>query len=70
MKIETGIPIPPNHRTKKSRWFELAKEMEKFDSVRVNSVHEAKALGYVIRYYGHRAIQRKNKGGFYRVWKL
>lgn len=70
MNIERGVPIPHDHRWNYSKWHDVCCEMDKDDSVIVENLGEAKSLCYVLRYHGHKATQRKQTDGTYRVWKV
>lgn len=64
-KIESGIPVP----SRKSALFDVAKRMNKGDSVKVSNYSEAMSLYAWLRKFGKKSSVRK-ENGYVRVWRI
>jgi hypothetical protein len=65
-KIEKGIPMPPVR--KDGAFYEIAEQMKLGDSVWVENMSQAQAMGNALRRLEYRTSLRKWKNG-YRVWR-
>ncbi len=67
--IEKNLTLPVKVR-RKTKWAQFADDMEKGDSMLLPSQSAANALKWALRNRGKKHIQRKQKDGKVRVWRV
>lgn len=70
IKIDKGVPLPPERMNRGGKWKSTVAQMNVGDSVGGLSENQVVGITSAIKRAGFKATQRKEDGGTFRIWKL